>query len=555
MKKIFNFILLVLVAGTLSAQTASLVHSQSGSVKAIKTNGIGLLVLMQDDTGDRLVYSADGISNYSNILDFVQGSGEQLTSFSDDGMAMILGDKNDGLGTELYSVDDGVASLVLDHSNFSTGKPDTIMGRIYDGVDYQFCYTLRTTEQYGEIIAELGNDLWYTDGTDYGTWDLSLANMRINNHSGFIEFNGRIYYGGNLYNLGRSCDTRIYSLPVSNLFDVAQEDVAFYNVDCLFSEPENLVATESDIYCTFIEAHNGHKSLHRMEEVSVDAPAGLYRMIDLVQVGREDVVRDQVSVSDGMVSIGNKLYCIISENTLLESIVSDVVISEVEKLYAVEGRQYTVVSNIKGDGISDELSELIQSGDYLYFFSGEGTDKKLFRYDVNLQDGAHYIVDAPYATHLTATHNGVVYTTGEGDDMNVLLTNGETVNEISMPVEYNGKVSHLITSGNNVFAVHTEGADTHISYFIADITASAEQISRYKTNITLSPNPVESLLNIHSTSAITQIDLYSVTGVNVLVKRSGDLSKLDMSALTRGIYIIKITDIQGNTIIQKVNKL
>lgn len=546
---------LLLLSISLLGQTASKVHTQSGLIKSLKAYSAGVIFISEDDIADRIVHSVDGLSSYTSVQDLIKGTANQLMAFDDDDVAVFIGDADNGKGKELYAVNNGMTSLVLDHANFSAGKPDTIMGRIHDGFGYQFFYTLRETEQYGEIIAEVANDLWYTDGTDYGTWDLSLANMRIKKHSGFTVYKGRIYYGGNIYGLGgRSCDTRIYSLPVSNLSAVAQENVAFYNVDCLFAEPKNLIATESDVYCTFIDAHNGHKSLHRLEEVSTDAPAGLYRMIDLVQVGREDVVRDQVSVDDGMVTVGNKLYCIISENTILESGYSDVVVSEVEKLYVVEGRQYSVVSNIKGDGNSDQLSELTQSGDHLYFFSGEGSEKKLFLYDTNLQDGPHYVADAPYGAHLTATHNGVVYTTGEGAGMQVMTTNGANVNQVSMSAEFVGEVSHIMTSGNQVYVSHVNGVFTHISHFISDLAASAKS-NNVLARVSVSPNPVESLMYVESNQPVIGVEVFSITGLKVLSVAADLITSVDMSELIKGIYIVKITDVNNQTSIKKMNKL
>ncbi|MES2587689.1 MAG: choice-of-anchor J domain-containing protein [Bacteroidota bacterium] len=75
-----------------------------------------------------------------------------------------------------------------------------------------------------------------------------------------------------------------------------------------------------------------------------------------------------------------------------------------------------------------------------------------------------------------------------------------------------------------------------------------------KNNYSFSPNPVENELFISNSETIKTISLVSTTNCEVY-KSNSNLSKINLSELKSGIYFLKITTIDGNTISQKIVKI
>ena len=79
-----------------------------------------------------------------------------------------------------------------------------------------------------------------------------------------------------------------------------------------------------------------------------------------------------------------------------------------------------------------------------------------------------------------------------------------------------------------------------------DITGGANVISADETDgnkkITAYPNPVKDLLNINMSSAGNNMQLFNSRGTMVLqAKAIGTNGQLDVSRLTPGLYLVKIS--------------
>ena len=62
------------------------------------------------------------------------------------------------------------------------------------------------------------------------------------------------------------------------------------------------------------------------------------------------------------------------------------------------------------------------------------------------------------------------------------------------------------------------------------------------TNFSVYPNPVKDVLNIESATAVDSIEVYDVLGKRVLTASPDRISpSIDMSALTSGAYMVKVT--------------
>ncbi len=559
--KIFTLIIgLSLLISSIVAQTATKVHTQSGVVKELMPYSAGLIFISEDDSGDRLVYSMDGLTGYTTSSNLVKGSAKELTAFNDDDLAMIIGDANDGLGIEIHKVSNGVASSIIDHNGEGfEGEPGKILGRFNDGSSNMFFYSFQIlTDINGEMVVS-GNDLWYTDGENWNTGSISKpdANFSLENVAGMTENQGRIYFGGAIRpSMGFRVDQTIYSLPLNNLWDTPRKEFFYTDETGLTDNIEHLVSNDNDVYCLFDPIYSGYHSLYRNEEISGDAPEGIYRMVPFVTVNRVDVPRDNISAQDGMISIGSKLYAVMSINTTFvqdQTNYEYVVDHEEEKLYSFEGRTATQLTNINGDGVSDEISELTHSGDYIFFFSGLNADMKLHYYNVVSGGSSVLVGNTPYGSNMTAITNGVVFTTGEGASMEVKLSNGGSISSVAMPAEYVGDVSHIMVNNDAVYVTHLNGTDSHVSRFVADVPASIEK-DREVSNVHIGPNPVSNYLNINSPSKIVQVDVFNMQGSQVLKEVGDDIDKIDMTGISKGLYLIQIKDIEGTVRSLKVYK-
>lgn len=82
----------------------------------------------------------------------------------------------------------------------------------------------------------------------------------------------------------------------------------------------------------------------------------------------------------------------------------------------------------------------------------------------------------------------------------------------------------------------TIGADE-----ITTITLGANELNS-KVNFSFYPNPVKSILHIKNDSLINKVDVFTMTGQNVLSKTADALSaECNLSSLPSGIYLVKIT--------------
>jgi hypothetical protein len=88
------------------------------------------------------------------------------------------------------------------------------------------------------------------------------------------------------------------------------------------------------------------------------------------------------------------------------------------------------------------------------------------------------------------------------------------------------------------------------------VTTNIKEVIIDNINLTHYPNPVENSLVISSSKEIVEICLYSIDGI--LLKTFNDNSKelqLDMSALSKGIYVLRVRTSEGEYKVLKVVKI
>lgn len=95
------------------------------------------------------------------------------------------------------------------------------------------------------------------------------------------------------------------------------------------------------------------------------------------------------------------------------------------------------------------------------------------------------------------------------------------------------------------------GGDAFYDNF--QITTSPLSTSDFaKQNLTLYPNPATNSISINSEAEIKAVEIYTLNGQKVL--ETATTSNIDISKLSSGIYLVKATDISGNTNTSKLLK-
>ncbi len=73
-----------------------------------------------------------------------------------------------------------------------------------------------------------------------------------------------------------------------------------------------------------------------------------------------------------------------------------------------------------------------------------------------------------------------------------------------------------------------------------------------KDSFTIYPNPVNALLNVKSETKITLLQIYSMSGENVLSASEDEITQVNINRLSQGIYWVKVENEDGQTGFKKV---
>lgn len=89
---------------------------------------------------------------------------------------------------------------------------------------------------------------------------------------------------------------------------------------------------------------------------------------------------------------------------------------------------------------------------------------------------------------------------------------------------------------------------------LSDATTSIKRTISEVANLTIYPNPVNDKLFVTADNVIAELNVYDVTGRNISssLNIGFNSTTLDVSNLVNGIYIVKVTDIAGNSSSRKI---
>jgi hypothetical protein len=105
-----------------------------------------------------------------------------------------------------------------------------------------------------------------------------------------------------------------------------------------------------------------------------------------------------------------------------------------------------------------------------------------------------------------------------------------TIPNTVLGTEYYINIGHFSDAGDN-----PEG-----NFTITVTTTNLATAIYEKASFKAYPNPVHDILTLESENAITKVAIYNLLGQEVLSESNNNLSKIDVSSLTIGTYIVKI---------------
>ncbi|MFT3794762.1 VPS10 domain-containing protein [Flavobacterium sp.] len=169
----------------------------------------------------------------------------------------------------------------------------------------------------------------------------------------------------------------------------------------------------------------------------------------------------------------------------------------------------------------------------------EGTDAKRIKHSP-LNDGV--IMVTVFSTENAMA--SIAYTADNGQNWNHVLPE-----QIHYAQSYG---MDYIFEGNSVDAYIATTDLGIIKYHIANVTLSTSHPIASSNPVGLYPNPASSVVNVFANGAeIQSAQVYSITGQKVLESQS---KSLDVSGLSNGIYMVKVSTTSGKTYTQKLVK-
>jgi len=135
-----------------------------------------------------------------------------------------------------------------------------------------------------------------------------------------------------------------------------------------------------------------------------------------------------------------------------------------------------------------------------------------------------------------STDNGENWTTVSQEDLNY-------VNAYSMDYDFAGSTIHAYIGTSDLGVM---------KYEINEIPLATNNPVKASTNISIYPNPASAIVTINTTNiAFESAAVYSLTGQKVLESNS---ATLNVSGLSKGIYVIKVKTTSGKDFVQKLVK-
>jgi hypothetical protein len=106
---------------------------------------------------------------------------------------------------------------------------------------------------------------------------------------------------------------------------------------------------------------------------------------------------------------------------------------------------------------------------------------------------------------------------------------------------------------DRIVVTAADGVTQVIYRFSEDISVSVKRSIESATDVVIYPNPATNVLNIQGFE-LTSVQVYSISGTMMISETAPYSNRIDVSNLPFGIYIIKMTDVEGRIAVDKFLK-
>jgi hypothetical protein len=460
----FLFAFSVLVSSLMAqvsvpVQNVFVVHSFTGSLLEVEPHANGLILLANDGTNDQVVSSVDGVT-WTTHEALENASAMNLSGWSGSNQSFYYGNNTtDGAGVDLRTLDNGSARLLW---NMSGGHPVDNPAKTnvvrYDyggtaGVRYYYLAQggFNPMTGYSAIVYE-------SDGTDFGTLEVSQDvgfgnNIKMTHltEGGTLEaqeFNGALYF--------------LAGMPATM---GAYAAVFKVNYNASGSSATLLKQSENEVY--------GWANLTACGDY-------LYVM-DVMQGETGSMMGINVAGESTIVSNGSNLQFqdvkpVVAGTRMFA--IKEQIGSGISKLAVIDGPNDVTLLNINPESETDGVSNLVVSGDKLYF-TATPTDGELTLYMLNT-------TTSDFIPEAVTTVNGLVGMEAFGDGYLAFVQEkyaGSYFAYVTKGVEFvqyeiyfgsgfalNSPVTDVKVSGNDFYFFENTGTEVNVWKHTLDAT-------------------------------------------------------------------------------------
>ena len=187
------------------------------------------------------------------------------------------------------------------------------------------------------------------------------------------------------------------------------------------------------------------------------------------------------------------------------------------------------------------------------------SDYKTYDFDLSSWDSGSQFPELNFGIKDTWLVTGVYVATDQVISSNSTYKNLTGVNTANAPrADIIANAAAVPPLAQNWELVGVEGAlidltgFVYIDSIVFDTTLSSADFGNANTTISLFPNPANDVLNISSSNSISNIEVYNMQGRNVASNHN--VSNVNVAALGKGAYIVKVVQENGSVVAKRFIK-
>ena len=193
----------------------------------------------------------------------------------------------------------------------------------------------------------------------------------------------------------------------------------------------------------------------------------------------------------------------------------------------------------------------IGTGNCLYAFGGSFNPSNIYNFTLCGNNAAPSAITVNEWKHVIMTHNG---------NTSKVYINGILTGTVDLPISTNGTNFFLGSYFGGASSVYRGSFDdlkifnyeltqTQVTNLFTNNTLSSQNFNQSNLKVTLYPNPAKDILNIALENEIQSVEIYSFQGQKVMTSTA---NLINVSSLSKGMYLVKVMDTGNNSASQKL---